>query len=71
MGPEEGVPLGRGPDALVCLVEDHGVPAHLLQHSHRLDGVLPLCPHLCNNITFMFKLLSSGGEGGSIVLQIS
>ncbi len=48
VGPEEGVPLSGWPDALVCLVEDHGVGAHLLQHAHRLNRVLPLGPHLCN-----------------------
>ncbi len=44
VGPEEGVPLSGRPDALVCLVEDHGVGAHLLQHAHRLNRVLPLRP---------------------------
>ena len=46
VGPEEWVPLSSWPDALVCLVEDHGVGAHILQHRHRLNGVLPLCPNL-------------------------
>jgi hypothetical protein len=56
VGPEEGVPLSGGPDALVCLVEDHGVGAHLLQHAHRLNRVLPLRPHLCNTPRQVLRL---------------
>ncbi len=64
VGPEEGVPLSGGPDALVCLVEDHGVGAHLLQHAHRLDSVLPLGPHLYNTTRQVLRLQKKNGAPG-------
>jgi hypothetical protein len=63
VGPEEGVPLSGGPDALVCLVEDHGVGAHLLQHAHRLNSVLPLGPHLCNTPRPVLRLQEKKKNG--------